>query len=250
MEGRHGQLDTLLHPLPHSLFLPAPYCLWSMSFSSVVIGVVRSRGKNTCESLSLGTSHVSLGWSILSCLWQRDSPETPLLSPCKSPLSRFPFLLSPPLSSPTASETLEFWFLQSVLRPFHDLIVLPVHLSHPFLLVSLQDFSVYSHYNMLAQFTPAEYLLVLCLIPLSTPSCSSIGEVGRRPDGPQPPQHTWPRYRDDEPSLGLTLTFLPSYWQSPRCITRRVSASHCILLPKHKNEKNHFKFSPDIFFFF
>lgn len=39
---------------------------------------------------------------------------------------------------------------------------------------------------MLPRFTPAEYLLVLCLIPLSTPSCSSIGEVGRRPDGPAP----------------------------------------------------------------
>lgn len=119
-------------------------------------------------------------------LWQRDSPDTSLPSPCKSPLSRFPFLLSPPLSSPTASDTLEFWFFQSVQRPFRDLIVLPVHLSHRILLVSLQDFSVHSHYNMLPQFTPAEYLIVLCLIPLFTPSCSSIGEVGRRPDGPAP----------------------------------------------------------------
>lgn len=154
MEGGHGQLDTLSHPHPHtlSLFLPAPYCLWSMSFSSVVVGVVRSRGKNICESPSLGTSHVSLGWSVLNCLWQRDPPVTLLLSPCKSPLSRFPFLLSLSLPSLTPSETPEFWFFQSVLRPSRDLIVLTVYLS-PILLVSLQDFCVHSYYNMLPRFT-------------------------------------------------------------------------------------------------
>lgn len=65
-QQRNGR-KTLACPVPSlSLFLPALYCLWSMSFSSVVVGAARSRGKNTCESLSLGTSHVSLGWLVLT----------------------------------------------------------------------------------------------------------------------------------------------------------------------------------------
>lgn len=46
---------------PLSLFFPAPHCLWRVSFSSMVVSAPNSKGKTTCESLSSGVFHVSLG---------------------------------------------------------------------------------------------------------------------------------------------------------------------------------------------